>query len=94
MVLKFVEILDYYDVPLTLIAEDSISQKYLCHLCNWSSKENSDLQYECVTISDSQINDYEKEKISLEKILENQQSFIGISKDFATTIEITGHLPQ
>lgn len=54
MVLKFVEILDYYDVPLTLIAEDSISQKYLCHLCNWPSKENSDLQYECVTIKEKE----------------------------------------
>lgn len=94
MTLNFVEMLDYYDIPLTLIAEDSNNQKYICSLCKWSSKENSDLQYECVTIFDSQINDYEKEKISLEKIFENRQSFIGISKDFANTIEIKGHLPQ
>ena len=94
MTLNFVEMLDYYDVPLTLVAEDSNNQKYICSLCNWPSKENSDLQYECVTIFDSQINDYEKEKISLEKIFENRQSFIGISKDFANTIEIKGHLPQ
>lgn len=35
-----------------------------------------------------------RKKISLEKIFENRQSFIGISKDFANTIEIKGHLPQ
>lgn len=94
MTLNFVEMLDYYDVPLTLIAEDSNNQKYICSLCKWPSKENSDLQYECATIFDSQINDYEKGELSLKKIFENQQSFIGISKDFADTIEINGHLPQ
>ena len=94
MTLNFVEMLDYYDVPLTLIAEDSNNQKYICSLCKWPSKENSDLHYECAITCDSQMNDCQGEKISLEKIFENQQSFIGISKDFANTIEIKGHLPQ
>ena len=32
MTLNFVEMLDYYDVPLTLIAEDSNNQKYIYKL--------------------------------------------------------------
>lgn len=65
MTLNFVEMLDYYDVPLTLIAEDSNNQKYICSLCNWPSKENSDLQYECVIISDFRLNKYKNGIISM-----------------------------
>jgi len=88
MVLNFLETLDYYDVPLVVVAEDFNKQKWLCNLYIFPSKKDSDLKYECVTIYESRLKDYKDGIISIDDIFNHQKVFKGISKDFADTIII------
>jgi len=88
MVLKFLEALDWYDVPLIITAEDSNKQKWLCNLYIFPSEGDSDLKYECVTISEARLKEYKDGLITIDDIFMHQKSFMGISKDFADTIII------